>query len=172
MLTYMSLEGDSQAARSAKLKALQDYFKATDPKAFAMLDKTALAPGNKSRGDKLIVNSHANAKAFAGYSPQQFLDQLISKGFAKGSFPEVYLMACNVAKQAQDNSIYDNFAKELKRLLNISGIAVKLYATRGYLTYAVEEKQASGQTFYRVTDMYIQSPERNYPLKEGLLLVM
>lgn len=172
MLTYMSLEGDSQAVRSAKLKALKEYFKTTEPTAFAMLGSTALAPSNKSRGDMLVVNSHANAKAFAGYTPQQFFEQLTSKGFAKGSFPAVYLMACSVGKQAQDNSIYDNFAKELKRILNMHGIDTKLYAPRGYLAYTVEEKQASGQTYYRVTDMYIETTERKYPLKEGLLLVM
>lgn len=172
MLTYMSLEGDSQAERSAKLKALQTYFETTDPKAFAMLDASALSPANKSRGDTLIINSHGNGGIFGGYTPQQFYTQLTSKGFTKGSFQAIYLMACSVGVQAQDNSIYDNFAKDLKRILNTHGIDVKLYAPRGLLGYSVDEKQAHGQTYYEVTDMYIQSPERKYTLKDGLLLVV
>jgi len=172
MLTYMSLEGDSQAERSAKLKALKEYFGTSDPKAFAMLDKAAMSPTTTDRGDTLVINSHGNGSVFAGYDAQQFFDELVSKGFANGSFEKVYLMACNVGEQAQDNSILNNFAKALKPILNMNGIDVKLYAPRGTLTYRVKTEQASGQTYYKVTGMFIRSPERNYPLSEGMLLVV
>ena len=172
MLTYMSLEGDCQAERAAKLKALKEHFGTSDPKAFAMLEKTAMAPANKDRGDTLVINSHGNGSVFAGYKAQAFYDQLASVGFANGSFQKIYLMACDVGEQAQDNSILNNFAKDLKRILNMHGVDVKLYAPRGTLTYMLKEEQASGQTWYQVTEMFIASPERNYPLSEGLLLVV
>lgn len=172
MLTYMSLEHDSQPKRSAKLKALKEYFRTSDPKAFAMLDNTALSPANKDRGDTLVINSHGNGKVFAGYDAQQFFDQLSSKGFANESFQAVYLMACKVGEQAQDNSILNNFAKDLKRILSSHDIDVKLYAPRGILRYKLAEEHASEQTWYKVTEMFIASPERNYPLSEGMLLVV
>lgn len=172
MLTYMSLEYDDQAVRSAKLKALQDHFHTSEGKAFAMLPANALAPGNRDRGDILVVNSHGDASEFAGYDAPTFLDMLRDKGLMTGSFKAIYLMACDVGEQAQDNSILDNFAKSLKRLLNAQGIEVKLYAPRGVLCYEVATETSHGQTYYRVTKTYIHAPERDYPLDQGLLLVV
>jgi hypothetical protein len=172
MLTYMSLDHDSQPIRAAKLKALQDYFKTPQATAFAMLLADSLASTNTKRGDTLVVNSHGNGKVFAGYDAAEFLKQLNSKGFAAGSFKSLYLMACKVGVQAQDNSILYNFAKDLKGLLNRNGIDIKVYAPRGLLSYSLKEVKKEGQTFYEVTKMYIGSPEREYTLDEGLLLVM
>lgn len=171
MLTYMSLVWDNQAIRSAKLKALQDYYKTTPAKAFNMLSGDAMATTTAKRGAALIINSHGNAKVFAGYDPDAFLAQLQSKGFAEGSFQSVYLMACKVGEASQDNSIITNFARDLKRKFVGHGITAKLYAPRGTLAYAYKEKHASGQTYYEITDTYIKTPERNYPLSEGMLLV-
>ena len=172
MLTYMSLDWDNQALRSAKLKALQDYYGTSPAKAFNMLAANAMAPNTSDRGDVLVVNSHGNAKVFAGYDPQAFLDHLETKGFAEASFSAVYLMACKVGEASQDNSIITNFARDLKRLMIGRGITAKLYAPRGTLSYHYEERQASGQTYYEITDTFIKTPERNYPLSEGMLLVM
>lgn len=171
MLTYMALDWDNQAARSAKLKALADYYHQPDFTAFKMLGADVMAPTKTGGKQKLIINSHGNANVFAGYSPESFLTQLMSKGFAEGSFPEIYLMACKVGEASQDNSIITNFARDLKRLLVGHGITAKLYAPRGILTYSLERKQASGQTYYTVTEMFIKAPERNYPLDEGMLLI-
>ncbi len=171
MLTYMSLDHDSQPIRAAKLKALQDYFKTSPASAFAMLAADSLARTNAQRGDTLVVNSHGNDKVFAGYDAAAFFQQLASKGFAAGSFKSLYLMACKVGAQAQDNSILNNFAKDLKRLLNENGIEINVYAPRGLLSYSLQEEQKEGQTFYKVARMYIGSPEREYTLAEGLLLV-
>ncbi len=172
MLTYMGLPDDAQDVRAAKLKALKAAYNTSDATAFAMLPATALSKQNAARGDKLVVNSHGNAGVFAGYTPDQFMEQLTSKGFEEGAFPAVYLMACMVGIQAQDNSIYDNFARDLKRLFVGHGITAKLYAPRGLLSYTVADKQVSGQTVKEVTDIFIRTPERNYPLSEGVLLVM
>ena len=171
MLTFMALEWDNQALRSAKLKALQDYYHTTPGKAFAMLARDAMSPTTSGRGDKLVINSHGNSKVFGGYDPRAFLEELYSKGFDEGSFPEVYLMACKVGLASQDNSIITNFARDLKRLFIGDGITAKLYAPRGTLTYEYREEHASGQTYYVITKMYIETPERNYPLEEGMLLV-
>lgn len=172
MLTYMSLEYDNAAKRAAKLKALQDYFHTSAGKPFAMLPENALAPSNRDRGDILVVNSHGNGSEFADYDASGFLEELLGKGLAPGSFKAIYLMACNVGEQAQDNSILNNFAKELKGLLKIEGIDVKLYAPRGTLSYWLVTETVDNQEYYRVTDMYIETPERNYPLEEGLLLAV
>lgn len=171
MLTFMGLDFDSAPARSAKLKALQDYFDTSDPKAFNMLSGTALSAANSERGDSLYVNSHGNRSVFAGYDAQQFFDLLEAKGFENGAFDSLYLLACSVGEQAQDNSILNNFARDLHRIFVTSGIDIKLYAPRGTLTYSVRTETKSGQSYLVVTDIFIASPERNYPLREGLLLV-
>lgn len=171
MLTFMALDWDNQALRSAKLKALQDYYQTTAPTAFNMLSAGAMSPDTSGRGDTLVINSHGNAQVFAGYDPDQFYAELVSKGFAEGSFSAVYLMACKVGHASQDNSIITNFARDLKRVLVNNGISAKLYAPRGTLSYTYEERQASGQTYYVITDTFIKTPERNYPLIEGMLLV-
>ncbi|OAX57033.1 hypothetical protein [Xanthomonas graminis] len=171
MLIYVGLDGDQADQRGAKLKALQAHFGETESHALNMLSATALAPGNKARGKRLVVNSHGNVNVFAGLTPAAFLQQLLSKGLAKESFEEIALMACQVGAQSQTNSIAGNFAKELKRLLVQQGIVAKLYAPRGTLTYVVHQEQTLGQRFYVVDSMHIACPERNYPLQEGLLLV-
>lgn len=173
MLTYMSLEFDSQPVRAAKLKALQDYFKTSDPTPFNMLPGNALSKTNTARGKDLVINSHGNKNVFAGYTPEQFLEHLQGKGLENGAFDAIYLMACLVGKQGQSGSqgIFDTFALQLRARLNEVGIETKLYAPRGYLSYTGKLLTKSGQTYYKVEKMFIRSPERNYPLKEGLLLV-
>lgn len=171
MLTFMGLDFDNAPTRAAKLKALQDYFKTSDATAFHMLADNAMATTNAGRGKDLVVNSHGNSKVFAGYSAQQFFDLLLSKGFEQGSFDRLYLMACSVGEQHQDNGLIDNFARDLHRILIGAGINIKLYAPRGYLAYKLHTETKSGQTYYVVDKTYIKSPERDYPLSEGLLLV-
>jgi len=171
MLTFLGLDGDVAAERGAKLKALQAYFKESDPRAFNMLGATELSTSNKSRGKRLIVNSHGNVASFAGQNPDAFFALLQGKGFGEGSFDEVWLMACQVGAQNQTNTIADNFARDLKRVFVNNGITAKLYAPRGTLTYQVHTQTESGQTYYVVDAMVIACPERNYPLSEGMLLV-
>ena len=172
MLTYMSLDWDSQPARAAKLKALQAYFKTSDPHPFTMLASDAMSPDNSDRGSTLVINSHGNAAVFGGYKPAAFLAELRGKGFASGSFEKIYLMACKVGHASQDNSIITNFATDLKRELTGADIGdEKLYAPRGTLAYDMVNQTKDGQTYPVVTRIFIDTPERQYPLSEGMLLI-
>lgn len=171
MLVYLGLDGDHADERGAKLKALQAYFKESDPRAFNMLKATDLSASNKSRGKRLIVNSHGNIATFAGLTPDAFFAQFQGKGFSADSFDEVWLMACQIGAQNQTNTIANNFARDLKRVFVNHGVTAKLYAPRGALTYQVHTQTEHGQTYYVVDAMVIACPERNYPLGEGMLLV-
>ncbi len=171
MLTFMGLDWDSPPKRAAKLGALRKYFKTSEPHAFNMLTGTDLSTINATRGSTLVVNSHGNSSIFAGYDGDAFFAQLHAKGFEEGAFDSVYLMACNISEQHQDNHPINTFAKRLRRLFNEANITSKIYAPRGKLAYRLRKEQKSGQSFWVVTDMYIKSPERNYPLDEGLMLV-
>ena len=171
MLVFAGLEGDSAPDRAAKLKALQAYYKESSPRPLNMLGPTDMATSNGNRGKKLVVNSHGNREVFAGFDAESFFAQLESKGFAEGSFDAVYLMACLVGEQAQDGSIYDGFARDLFSVFRSNGITAKVYAPRGLLTYTIKQVTKDGQQYPEVVDMYIETPERRYPLSEGVLLV-
>jgi hypothetical protein len=171
MLIFAGLEGDPAPLRAAKLKALQDYYRESAPRAWNMLGPTDLAKSNRNRGTTLVVNSHGNNKSFGGMDAQQFFAALQEKGFEDGSFEAVYLMACSVGEQSQDNSIYGGFALDLFRLFREHTISAKIYAPRGFLTYVYHEERKEQETYYVVDKMYIATPERNYPLSEGVLLV-
>lgn len=171
MLVFLGLDWDSAPMRAAKLKALQDYFSTSAAKALTMLSGTALSKANSERGKVLVINSHGNEQVFGGYDAEAFMQQLQARGFEDGAFDAVYLMACNSGKQDQDNTTINTFATQLKRKFANAGVKTKLYATRGTLTYRYKTEQVDHQTFYVITEMYVHSPERNYPLSEGLLLV-
>lgn len=170
MLTFMGLETDPQPLRAAKLKALQAHFNTTEPTAFHMLGDHALSKDNNG-GSDLIINSHGNSNVFAGYDEKAFCDLLFAKGLENGSFKAIYLMACSVGEQTQQGDFSGNFAVRVKRILTQSGISTKLYAPRGYLTYTVSTETKSTQEIFVVQKMFIRSPEKDYPLSEGLLLV-
>ena len=171
MLVYCGMEGDKADERGAKLKALQGYFKESDPHALNMLGAADLSKSNTARGTRLVLNSHGNVTTFADLAPDAFLHALQAKGFAAGSFDEVWLMACQVGNQNQTNTISNNFARDFKHLLATNGIGSKVYAPRGTLTYQFHVESKSGQNFYVVDAMTIACPERNYSLSEGVLLV-
>jgi len=171
MLIFAGLEGDPADERAAKLKALQDYYHESAPRAWNMLGASDMAKSNTNRGSNLVVNSHGNRTTFAGMDAQHFFDALTAKGFQEGSFQAVYLMACKVGQQSQDTSIHENFARDLFRLFRQNAMSSKLYAPRGTLTYELHTETKLGQTYWVVDKMYIKTPERNYPLSEGVLLV-
>ena len=91
-------------------------------------------------------------------------DTLYNQGLAN-------LNAGKVGEASQDNSIVTNFARDLKLALTGAGIDVKLYAPRGTLDYDIVEETRLGQTVPVVTRIFIDTPERQYPLSEGMLLV-
>lgn len=171
MLLYAGLDGDKADERGAKLKALQQYYKESDPRAWNMLGPTDLSKTNAKRGTQLLVNSHGNRDTFADMDAPTFYNKLVANGFQDGSFGALYLLACNVGQQDQGGLILTNFARDLYALLRQHQINSKLYAPRGTLTYDVKTETKSGQTYYVVTNIYIHTPERNYPLDQGMLLV-
>lgn len=171
MLVFAGMEGDSAPIRAAKLKALQQYYRESDPRPLNMLGPSDMAKSNTNRGDKLVVNSHGNRGVFAGMDADQFVQELQTKGFVNGSFKAIYLMACNVGEQDQQGTIFNNFARDVYRIFVNQGIQIKVYAPRGLLTYKLDKKTKSGETYYEVTSMFIRTPERDYPLDEGVLLV-
>ena len=186
MLTFLGLSFPDNPVRdrleapkrAAKLKALQEFFHTSPAHAFYMLDDDALSTGNPDRGDVLVINSHGSPTRFARYTAQQFLDQLISKGYEKGSFSAIYLMACKSAFAPEDTGVMTNFAIELKRLLIMRDMDCKVYGTRGNLTYKLAEHDAGGgMSYYTVTSMAIRSPSEDpsiqghtYSVSDGLLL--
>lgn len=172
MLVFLGLDWDSAPERGAKLKALQEYYGTSDPRAMNMLAADSLAPTNSARGSELIINSHGNRKTFSGLDAQKFFDLLKSKGFQQGSFGKIYLMACLSGQQDQAGIITENFARDLHRIFVNHGITCMIYAPRGFLTYSVSEKTERGQKYWSVDKIYIKAPERNYPLSEGMLLVV
>lgn len=171
MLVFLGLDWDSAPERSAKLKALQKEFGSSDAKAMNMLGAESLSASNYDRGPVLIVNSHGNRDTFAGLNAQQFFDLLKSKGFGPNSFGKIYLMACKAGEQDQAGTIHDNFARDLRRIFNQHQIPCAIYAPRGTLAYKVKAESKNGQTYLVVTKTYIKTPERDYPLSEGMLLV-
>jgi hypothetical protein len=172
MLVYAGMEGDNAAERSAKLKALKEHYNESDPTALEMLAATALGKSNTSRGTKLVINSHGNVDTFADLSAKAFYDKLVGKGFQNGAFQSLYLIACDVGQQDQKNTIVSNFARDLNLLLKQNQVDIALYAPRGVVTYAAKTVTQSGQSFYQVTGIAVHTPERDYPLDEGMLKVM
>jgi hypothetical protein len=180
MIVFYGLEEEDAAERAAKLKALAGYFNESDgPRPITMLKDGELAADKRksSSKEKLIVSAHGNVWniGYAGNGPQALYKLLTDKGLTNERFEAIYLMACNVGLQRQDNSVLENFATEFKRLVTINPptAGIKVYAPRGFLSYAIVEKQVSGQTVIVVTEISVQTEpaERSYPLKEGLLLV-
>jgi hypothetical protein len=168
--------GDDRAdIRAAKMKALQAHFNDdSNPVAITMLKSDALS-GSKSKKEKLIVNGHGNRDVigYLGNDAEAFFADLLGKGLTNERFDSIYLMACKAGEQAQDNSILQNFAKEFGRCVQINEktTGIKVYAPRGTLTYSVVNEQVSGQTVPKVTRIYVDTPEKEYELNEGLLLV-
>jgi hypothetical protein len=171
MLIFAGLDWDSAPKRSAKLKALKAYYHESDPRPWNMLGSTDLDPSNGNRGANLVINSHGNVQRFGGMEPGAFLAALQAKGFKKNSFQAVYLMACKAGEQDQENSIYESFAREFMRLVRGLDSGTKIYAPRGSLSYEMHEEGEPSARYWVVDDMFIRTPERRYPLNEGVLLV-
>ena len=77
----------------------------------------------------------------------------------------------SVYAQADSQLLRLDQADFLKLALTGAGIDVKLYAPRGTLDYDIVEETRLGQTVPVVTRIFIDTPEREYPLSEGMLLV-
>ena len=164
------------AIRGAKLDALKAYFKQEgNAVAMNMLKNDSLS-GSKSEKEYLIVNAHGNIASFSGRDAEQLYNELRNKGLTNKRFSRIYLMACNVGEQAQDNSIIDNFAKEFNQqvLMNNETAGIGVYAPRGTLTYSISNTLMNGENVVKVTRVYIvdNMDHAEYTLDTGLLKVM
>lgn len=162
------------AMRSAKLEALKSFFKQEgNAVAMNMLKGDSLS-GSKSEKEWLIINAHGNRDTFSGRNAEQLYTELRGKGLTNKRFDRIYLMACNVGEQAQDNSIINTFAKDFYQPIyqndETAGIAV--YAPRGVLTYVIDRTPNSGVTVVKVTRVYVADGNVEYPLETGLSRVM
>jgi len=171
MLTYMALDGEPQAYRSAQLKALQAYFAASAAQPFANLPSNAMSPSNNARGIDLIINSYGNASIFAGYDPRSFLRQLYSKGFHSGSFKRLFLVASHRIGANTEPATITSFALNFKKTLVSVGIDSELYATRGSVICDFTEIITQGQPLPVVTRTVVKAPDGEYPLGAAMLLI-
>ena len=183
------LASDENASRAARLKALRAHFYAWkrwdefDP---AQKDAQTHAMAQAIREEKrldqlkgsreiLVLNAHGSPATFAGGNGKQVADNLIGLGIAQAGTREVWVAACSVGQQAQDNSQPPTlFIKELYRTLREQPelASIKVYGPRGVLSYG-DKRQVdvgSGQSIIEYGRVYIRSPEREYPFQEGWVL--
>lgn len=167
-------DDDGTVSRAAKLKALQRHFGEKEGgRAINMLPADGLSAKSGTKGEKLIVNAHGNTNSFRGKDAQELFQILLGKGLTKQRFGSIYLIACNVGEQAQDNSIVQNFARDFAHRIRIDDrtSGIKVYAPRGVVTYTTVTRTTEGQQYKEVTGIVVRTPEKDYQLDEGLLLV-
>jgi len=162
--------------RAAKVEALKEHFGESGiAKEIRALGSDSLSGSNEKDKEKLIINAHGNRDAFNGKAAAELFNELVSKGLTNKRFGAIYLMACNVGEQAQDNSILQNFAKDFNRQVRThpNTKEIKVYAPRGILSYVIDTEQAGNLTKWKVRRVFIAGNDgMEYSLKEGLLLVM
>ncbi|HKQ92233.1 MAG TPA: hypothetical protein VJZ77_16355 [Blastocatellia bacterium] len=175
MIIYYG-EEDS-VTRNVKIEALKKHFGENGiAKEMRSLKSDSLAGGNEKEKETLVINAHGNTDAFSGKDAETLFNELLSKGLTNKRFESIYLMACNVGEQAQDNSILHNFAKAFdgKVRFHANTKGIKVYAPRGILRYDIYTEKAENPllTLWRVRRVYIVGDKgEEYSLKEGLLLV-
>ena len=159
-------------------KAFGDF---ATPKAFTQLTARELAPKtsgslfsfSKPAKERLIVCGHGSPDSLSDLSPSEFADALLKAGFSNERFDTIYLLNCSVGIQAQDNSIGSNFARAFKlQLGNPPTQGIKVYAPRGAVRWEGEWIQKNTGKFLSITRVYVHTPEKEYPLTEGMLLVL
>ncbi|MET0330887.1 MAG: hypothetical protein ABW154_05585 [Dyella sp.] len=183
------LASDENASRAARLKALRTQFyawKRWDEFAPAQKDNQTHAMAQAIREEKrldqlkgsaeiLVLNAHGSPATFAGGNGKAVADNLIGLGIAQAGTREVWVAACSVGQQAQDNSQPPTlFIKELYRTLREQPelASIKVYGPRGVLSYG-DKRQVdvgSGQSIIEYGRVYIRSHEREYPFNEGWVL--
>jgi hypothetical protein len=163
--------------RAVKLEALKKHFGEKGiAKEMRSLNGDSLAGGNEKEKETLIINAHGNTDSFSGRDADALFDELLSKGLTNKRFESIYLIACNVGEQAQDNSILHNFAKAFngKVLTHPNTKGIKVYAPRGIVTYDIypEKIENTLATAWKVRRIYIAGNDgKEYSLQEGLSLV-
>jgi hypothetical protein len=172
MLVFAGMDADDVAKRAAKLQALGEHYRESNPTALQMLGPKALSKSNADRGTKLVINAHGSGETFAGLDVISFYHELAGKGLQNGAFQSLYLIACDNGKQDRQEAIVSNFAHDLKLLLKQNQVDIALYAPRGRIRYSLQSVAQNGASAYQVTAIVVHSSERDYPLSEGMLRVI
>lgn len=183
MLTFFgnSCANDSQidCHRLAELAELETYFDTGPPKALTKLECTALSKRNEERGTILVALSDGQGLEFGGTGPSDFADLLCQKGLEEGAFDALYLLASNHNLAPQKTGTLGPFAAKLHQELENRQIGLRIFATRGTLSYTMIEEQKDGKICLRATDMCITTPgvkdpasgqPYRYRIKDGLQL--
>lgn len=181
---------DENASRAARLKALREHF-------YAWKQWSEFAPGNagfapvpiqllvneiKDRGSKrlkdygdnaqiLVLNAHGSSRTFNGYDGSDVAGMLVSLGIKDAGTREVWVAACDVGHQTQDNSSPEPFAVDLLRQLRQHGLDPKVYAPRGNISYRDKSTKTVGvESVIAYGKVVIPTKERTYPFAEGWVL--
>jgi hypothetical protein len=168
---------DEAVLRAAKLKVLKAHFNESEhAKAVNMLADDELGAKSGVSNQTLIINAHGNQDSFQGFSADDLFAILRGKGFCRERWQNIYLIACKVGLQEQDNSVLSNFARDFNRLVQTTPetSGMKVYAPRGTVRYTGRhvKEVGNGQQTIEFTGVCVHTDERDYPLSEGLLLQM
>lgn len=181
------LSSDENASRAARLKALRAHFYAwkqwsefaptqgdrqTHAIQFALNEHKKLS---ELAGDAsiLVLNAHGNSESFNGQHGEQLAANLLTLGIDAARTREVWVAACCVSEQEQDNSHPpSNLVKELYRHLREHLPEIKVYGPRALLSYGDKQLKpvGSGQNVIEYGRVYIRAPEKAYAFNEGWLL--
>jgi hypothetical protein len=126
----------------------------------------------KPAKEKLIVCGHGSPTTLSGLSPSDFASKLRGFGLTAERFEAIHLLNCSVGVQAQDNSVTQNFARDFKVLLGVPPTqGIKVYAPRGPVQWEGQHEGEGHARYLVMTKVFIRTPEKDYPLQEGMLLV-
>lgn len=184
-------DNDENASRAARLERLRKEFYAWKQWSEFAPQNTKFAPvaiqyllnqiqdGSTKRlkdyGEAariLVLNAHGSSRTFNGYDGSEVAQMLVTLGIKEAGTREIWVAACNVGLQSQDNSSPEPFACDLLRQLRIQHeIDVKVYAPRGKIHYTDRTLKAVGnQSVMVYGGADIPTKERNYPFSEGWVL--
>ncbi|AET92692.1 hypothetical protein BSFA1_53040 [Burkholderia sp. SFA1] len=178
-------DNDENASRAARLKILRESFYAwkkwpefapdntrfqTVPIQLLLNEKKKL----KEYGDNakiVVLNAHGSSRTFNGYDGSEVAEMLVTLGIKEAGTKEIWVAACDVGHQTQDNSSAEPFATDLLRQLRQRDVDPSVYAPRGMLTYRDPTRKVVGNESVLVYGRsVIRSPEREYPFSEGWVL--
>lgn len=152
---------DTVAKRKAQIQYLATQFKmsTTSSYEYTMVNEADMASGT---GRKLFILGHGNQNSYMGQNAQTMFSYLKDRGLSSQHFSEIWLMPCKVGLQQQDNSVTQNFARDLKTALvdDTATKNIKLYAPRGIVrsTYT-----AAGVC----TNIFVPADGKNYNFIDG-----
>jgi hypothetical protein len=174
--TVDGLVYDENVSRAARLKALRSHFyawkswtefalKKEDYQTHAFNIAKDKGIANLS-GDKsiLVLNAHGSPNTFSGMTGEKIAEDLLVAGIQDAGTEEIWVAACNVAQQEQDNTQPPtNLIKEMLNTLRQRIPDIRVYGPRGYIRYSGKQTVTllTGQTTleYTTVDIVLLSPK-------------